>query len=43
MSFPLSRRRFFGLSAVGALGAGAYGVTWGVQKVRDAARSSADT
>ncbi|MBN9118011.1 MAG: twin-arginine translocation signal domain-containing protein [Planctomycetes bacterium] len=43
MSFPLSRRRFIGLSALGALGASGYGVTRAVQKVRDSARQLSET
>jgi hypothetical protein len=38
MRFSMSRRRFLFLSALGALGAGGYGLTRTVQKVRDAAR-----
>ena len=40
MSFKLSRRQFLSLSAVGALGAGGYGVIRAVQMVRDAAGRS---
>jgi hypothetical protein len=43
MSFPLSRRRFLGLSALGALGAGGYGLTRAVRRVRDAASRMSDT
>ena len=43
MSFKLSRRRFLALSAVGALGAGGYGITRAVQKVRDSARQLSET
>lgn len=44
MSFKLTRRRFLGLSAVGAaiLGGSAYGLTCAVRSVRDAARRSVD-
>lgn len=43
MSVKLSRRRFLALSGVGVLGAGGYGLTYAVQKVRDSARRMADT
>lgn len=43
MPFPISRRQVLGLSVVGALGAGAYGLVGAVQRVRDSARRMADT
>jgi hypothetical protein len=42
MSFALSRRQFFALSAVGVLGAGGYGLTRAIEKERNAAHRSAD-
>ena len=43
MSLKLSRRRFLGLSVVGALGAGTYGLAWGVRRVRESAARMKDT
>ncbi len=42
MSLPLSRRQFIGLSVAATLGAGGYGLTRAVQKVRDSASHMSD-
>jgi hypothetical protein len=43
MSFKLSRRQFLALSGATVLGAGGYGITRAVQKVRDSARQLSET
>ena len=43
MPLPLSRRQFLALSVTGAFGAGGYGLTRAMQKVRDVAKRMAES